>query len=79
MPGTQRSVILVDSDAIFSETIVPEVSVTQLLTQRAAVITNWKSLQGSLYILCEGCKILGFHGADYEECCLLGCYTIWLL
>jgi hypothetical protein len=24
-------------------------------------------------------KILGFHGGDYEEWCLLGCYTVWLL
>jgi hypothetical protein len=23
-------------------------------------------------------KILGFHGADYEECRLLGCYAMWL-
>jgi hypothetical protein len=25
------------------------------------------------------CKIWGFHGSDYEEWCLLGCYTVWLL
>jgi hypothetical protein len=25
------------------------------------------------------CKILGFHGGDYEEWCLLGCYAVWLL
>jgi hypothetical protein len=25
------------------------------------------------------CKISGFHGSDYEECSLLGCYAIWLL
>jgi hypothetical protein len=25
------------------------------------------------------CKIWGFHGGDYEEWCLLGCYTVWLL
>jgi hypothetical protein len=24
------------------------------------------------------CKILGFHGGDYEECRLLGCYTTLL-
>jgi hypothetical protein len=24
-------------------------------------------------------KIWGFHGGDYEELCLLGCYTVWLL
>jgi hypothetical protein len=25
------------------------------------------------------CKISGFHGGDYEECRLLGCYAVWLL
>jgi hypothetical protein len=25
------------------------------------------------------CKIWGFHGGDYEEWCLLGCYAVWLL
>jgi hypothetical protein len=25
------------------------------------------------------CKILSFHGGDYEECRLLGCYAVWLL
>jgi hypothetical protein len=24
-------------------------------------------------------RIWGFHGGDYEECCLLGCYAVWLL
>jgi hypothetical protein len=27
----------------------------------------------------EDCKIWGFHGGDYEEWCLLGCYDVWLL
>jgi hypothetical protein len=25
------------------------------------------------------CKIWGFHGGDYEEWFLLGCYAVWLL
>jgi hypothetical protein len=25
------------------------------------------------------CKIWGFHGGDYKQCHLLGCYTVWLL
>jgi hypothetical protein len=25
------------------------------------------------------CKISGFHGGDYEEWRLLGCYAVWLL
>jgi hypothetical protein len=25
------------------------------------------------------CKIRGYHGGDYEECRLLGCYVVWLL
>jgi hypothetical protein len=24
------------------------------------------------------CKISGFHGGEYEECCLLLCYEVWL-
>jgi hypothetical protein len=24
-------------------------------------------------------KSWGFHGGDYEELCLLGCYAVWLL
>jgi hypothetical protein len=27
----------------------------------------------------QSCKIWGFHGGDYEEWCLLGCYAVWLL
>jgi hypothetical protein len=27
----------------------------------------------------DTCKIWGFHGGDYEEWRLLGCYTVWLL
>jgi hypothetical protein len=27
----------------------------------------------------QNCKIWGFHGGDYEEWCLLGCYAVWLL
>jgi hypothetical protein len=27
----------------------------------------------------EKFKIWGFHGGDYEEWCLLGCYAVWLL
>jgi hypothetical protein len=23
--------------------------------------------------------VVGFHGGDYEEWCLLGCYAMWLL
>jgi hypothetical protein len=25
------------------------------------------------------CKVGGYHGGDYEECRLLGCYAVWLL
>jgi hypothetical protein len=25
------------------------------------------------------CKIWGFHGGDYDEWCILGCYAVWLL
>jgi hypothetical protein len=33
----------------------------------------------SLLILVALGKILALHGGDYEEFCLLGCYTVWLL
>jgi hypothetical protein len=29
--------------------------------------------------LLDPVKICGFHGGDYEECCLLGCCAVWLL
>jgi hypothetical protein len=36
--------------------------------------------RGQLYFcICRWCKIWGFHGGDYEELCLLGCYAVWLL
>jgi hypothetical protein len=25
------------------------------------------------------CKICGYLGGDYKECCPLGCYALWLL
>jgi hypothetical protein len=27
----------------------------------------------------DNCKIWGYHGGDYEEWCLVGCYAAWLL
>jgi hypothetical protein len=42
-------------------------------------------LGGNIMCLCilikqfHCCKIWGFHGGDYEELRLLGCYTVWLL
>jgi hypothetical protein len=39
--------------------------------------TNWYiTLLHHTYIFCN---IWGFHGGDYEEWCLLGCYVVWLL
>jgi hypothetical protein len=32
----------------------------------------------TVQLVCE-CKIWGFHGGDYEEWYLLGCYAAWLL
>jgi hypothetical protein len=32
-----------------------------------------------IMIMMKISKILGFHGGDYEECRLLGCYAVWLL
>jgi hypothetical protein len=33
----------------------------------------------SLFRLTVMYKVWGFHGGDYEEWCLLGCYAVWLL
>jgi hypothetical protein len=38
------------------------------------IICTW-----SLQICIMSCKIFGFHGGDYEEWRLLGCYAMWLL
>jgi hypothetical protein len=34
---------------------------------------------GKLKLNLFACKIRGFHGGDYEEFRVLGCYTVWLL
>jgi hypothetical protein len=41
-------------------------------------IDRWNSYEHDNK-LSSGCKILGFHGSDYEECHLLGCYAMWIL
>jgi hypothetical protein len=38
-------------------------------------IRSWK-FTGHIH---NSFKIWGFHGGDYEEWCLLGCYAVWLL
>jgi hypothetical protein len=43
---------------------------------------NKKNLPFDIYNITtigEQSKILGFHGGDYEECRILGCYDVWLL
>jgi hypothetical protein len=44
-----------------------------LLYMMLTVFQSWPRQIG------ERCKIWDFHGGDYEEWCLLGCYTMWLL
>jgi hypothetical protein len=36
------------------------------------LVGSWRNYKAT-------CKIWGFHGGDYEEWCLLGCYAVWLL
>jgi hypothetical protein len=44
---------------------------------------SWKAISDSAKALLSEqgrpCTIWGFHGGDYEEWCLLGCYAVWLL
>jgi hypothetical protein len=40
--------------------------------------TETRVLSG-IQTISRQCKIWGFHGSDYEESCLLGCYAVWLL
>jgi hypothetical protein len=40
---------------------------------------QWYLASTSFWISPLLCKIWGFHGGDYEEWCLLGCYAVWLL
>jgi hypothetical protein len=39
-----------------------------------AVISKRRTLRTNIKY-----NISGFHGGDYEEWCLLGCYAVWLL
>jgi hypothetical protein len=38
-----------------------------------------RPVTGIAYFYIVWCKIWGFHGSDYEEWRLLGCYAVWLL
>jgi hypothetical protein len=42
-------------------------------------VSNWLKTCFLLVNHSIACKIWGFHGGDYEECCLLGCCAMWLL
>jgi hypothetical protein len=60
----------------FSKFYVTEYSGEENIKQ--FFIISWKIsflFFGSLILF----KIWGFHGGDYEEWCLLGCYAVWLL
>jgi hypothetical protein len=69
-------------------------SVLELLSYSAGCASNsgltlhclasfiyWKRIVSKIQFTnkLERCKIWGFHGGDYEEWCLLGCYAVWLL
>jgi hypothetical protein len=38
-----------------------------------------KKMAITLKLIWGDWKIRGFHGGDYEECCLLECYSVWFL
>jgi hypothetical protein len=44
------------------------------------IVTNFKEqFKNSDPKQSSECKISGFHGRNYEEWRLLGCYAVWLL
>jgi hypothetical protein len=57
-------------DSRQEETILTEDKLrdSTLIRPRSLPVKQW---------LCR--KIWGFHGGDFEEWCLLGCYAVWLL
>jgi hypothetical protein len=63
------------------ETGIKNIWVTsEVVQQQQSVHKNpaifWQTLKSKQT---EFCKNWGFHGSDYEEYSLLGCYAIWLL
>jgi hypothetical protein len=68
--GMVRHVALVRADVSeeLSTSFIRMTRIGQLGTT-LAVTSNRRSI----------CKIRGFHGDEYKEWCLLGCYAVWLL
>jgi hypothetical protein len=53
-----------------------------LLGTAVTEVMTLKCLLSGWFVGCfnySGYKIWGFHGGDYEECRLLGCYAMWFL
>jgi hypothetical protein len=52
---------------------------TSILSSIWALLILNKAAVAAIHKQYYLCKIWGFHGGDYEEWCLLGCYAVWLL
>jgi hypothetical protein len=73
MLGSESSEIhvhIVMSNAVSNPTIQP----IQFILIQIWTVMCYKQDKGF-----ELSKIWGFHYGDYEECCPLGCYAMWLL
>jgi hypothetical protein len=49
------------------------------LVPQSVLMSSYNTLISKQNKLRDPCKIWGFHGGDYEERCLPGCYAVWLL
>jgi hypothetical protein len=78
--GVEVSVVMfrsVSAPRVFSSTISERISMKHLRWESGLSFKD--VLVFLLWTMRFLCKIWGFHGGDYEEWCLLGCYAVWLL
>jgi hypothetical protein len=71
--GMLRRVALVRTD------VSEELSASFTRVTRICELGTTLAVTGNRRMLCKCVKIWGFHGGEYEECHLLGCYAMWLL
>jgi hypothetical protein len=78
MPSSEilRRVALLRTD-VSEERIASFMKVTRIGELRTVLAVS--SNRSTLWRKVIQYKIWGFHGGDYEEWCLLGCYAVWLL
>jgi hypothetical protein len=85
-PVTHSAEELCSVKFLVQEKVGPAEILHRLNAQQEEETLSHASVYGQYKKFAEGCKevlklckILGFHGGDYEEWHLLGCYSVWLL